>query len=273
MKKKLLGLLILMGLSIPAYASIAVSPTKIELDANKMRTNYATCAVEVKGSASAPVRYRVYTNYFTISDNATMEVKPSTGDPHDISQKLRFVPSEFTVPPGKSQKLRINIANIKNLPDGESRAVIFVEDVNTKEVNFDVASGIGAQLVLKTRVGIPVYVDKGKFVKKADIESYEVAKVNNDYCIKMKIVSLGNSKIRYGGRVQIIKDRKLIAEMPLNGGVVAHDGSYQLVQKIKSENFKEAGDYTIRTVMSYGDENGNKKSIKKDAILQIKGEI
>ena len=39
------------------------------------------------------------------------------------------------------------------------------------------------------------------------------------------------------------------------------------------DKVKEAGDYTVRVIMSYLDENGSKKNIKKDAILQIKGEI
>ena len=44
-------------------------------------------------------------------------------------------------------------------------------------------------------------------------------------------------------------------------------------QKIPSENIKEAGDYTVRVIFVYSDEKGSKKTIKKDAILQIKGEI
>ena len=134
-------------------------------------------------------------------------------DPHDISSKIRFVPSEFTVPAGKSQKVRINIAKVKALPDGESRAVLFIEDVNVKEVQVPTTSGIGAQLILKTRVGIPVYVDKGHFVKKADIESFEVVKEQKHYFTKMKIISTGNSKVRYGGKMQIIKDKKLLDEL------------------------------------------------------------
>ena len=49
MKKKLLGILIALGISIPAYASMAVAPTKVEIDANKIRNNYATTAIEIKG--------------------------------------------------------------------------------------------------------------------------------------------------------------------------------------------------------------------------------
>ena len=49
MKKKLLGLLITIAMSIPAYASISVAPTRLEINANKIRNNYATTAIEIKG--------------------------------------------------------------------------------------------------------------------------------------------------------------------------------------------------------------------------------
>ena len=271
--KKILGLLIMLGLSIPAYASIAVSPTKIEIDANKIRSNYATCAVEVKGDVNQPMRFKAYAGYFTISENSTMEIQPSKGDPHDISKKIRFVPSEFTVPAGKSQKLRINIANINSLPDGESRAVIFIEDVNVKEVDVPVTSGISAQLILKTRVGIPVYVDKGKFVKKAELETLDIVKQKDGYYTKMKIKSLGNSKVRYYGKVQIVDGKKLVDEYAIEGKVVADNGSYTALQKIQTDKIKEAKDYTVRVILSYNDENGNRKNIKKDAILHKTDEI
>ena len=184
-KKKILGLLIALGISIPTYASIAVSPTRVEINANKIRNNYVTAAVEVRGETSRPVRFKAYPGYFTISDEGQMILEESKGDIHDISKKVRFVPSEFTVPPGKTQKLRINVAGIANLPEGESRAILFLEDIQPKELNLDTPTGIGAQLVLKTRVGIPIYVDKGKFIKKAEIEYLkDTLSKNNKVSIK-----------------------------------------------------------------------------------------
>ena len=271
--KKFLGLLIAMSLSIPAFASIVVSPTKIEIDANKVRNNYTTCAIDVKGDPEKPMRFKAYAGYFTITEKSAMELEQSTGDPHDISKKVRFVPSEFTIPPGKTQKLRVNIANIKSLPDGESRAVLFIEDVNAKEINVPNNLGIGAQLVLKTRVGIPVYVDKGNYTKQADIESLEIVNIKNSYYTKMKILSTGNSKVRYFGKVQIVKGKKLIDEYLIDSKVVGSDNFYVAEQKIITEKIKEAGDYTVRVILSYSDEKGNRKSIKKDAILQMKGVI
>ena len=49
MKKKILGILIAIAISLPSYASMIVSPTKREINVNKVRSNYATCSIEVKG--------------------------------------------------------------------------------------------------------------------------------------------------------------------------------------------------------------------------------
>lgn len=273
MMKKLLAIITALLVSIPAYASISVSPTKIEINANKIRNNYATCAVEVKGDSQQAMRFKAYTGYFTITDQSTMEVKASSNDPHDISKKVRFVPSEFTVPAGKSQKLRVNIANINSLPDGESRAIIYIEDVNVKEIAVPNTAGIGAQLVLKTRVGVPVYVDKGKFTKCAEIEHFNIVREKGGLYTEMKILSTGNSKIRYNGMIQISQGKKLIDEYPINGKVVGSNNSYVAKDKIKTDKIKTAGDYTLRLVFYYLDENGNRKNIKKDAILKISSEI
>ena len=47
--KKLLAIITALMIGIPAYASIVVSPTRIEINENKLKNNYVTSAVEVKG--------------------------------------------------------------------------------------------------------------------------------------------------------------------------------------------------------------------------------
>ena len=273
MKKKLLGLLITIAMSIPAYASISVAPTRLEINANKIRNNYATTAIEIKGDKTKAARYRVYSGYFKISDNSTVEIVDRNSDSYDLSDKIRYVPSEFTIPPGKTQKLRVNIANIKNLPDGESRAILYIEDVETKEINVPNNLGIGAQLILKTRVGVPVYVDKGKFVKKADIEYFNIVKDKKGDYTEFKINSTGNSRIRYNGIVQITKSKKLIDEYSIEGRAVGGNNYYIARDAIKTDKLKEVGEYTLKLIFYYQDENGTRKNIKKDAIYNVNGNI
>jgi len=266
--KKILGLLIALMVTTQVYASIGVAPTKIEINANKIKSNYVTTAIEVRGDSKQPMRFRVYPGFFTITSKGemNMEAKPNE---HDISKKLRFVPSEFNIQPGKTQKVRINIANINSLPDGENRAVLYLEDVNPKEFALDTGKqGIGAQLIVKTRVGVPIYVDKGKFTKKGDIESLNIIKGKDGLYTEMKIVSTGNSKIRCNGRVQIYQGKKVHKEYVLPECVVGDNNFYVARNKIDT-NKVEKGQYTLRVVLSYIDENGKKQNIKKEAELNL----
>lgn len=271
--KKILSVITSLLIASSVWASVAVSPTKIEINANKIRNNYATAAVEVRGDLQKAVRFRIYPEYFVITNESRMNTDVPKGDIHDISSNLRFVPSEFTVPPGKSQKVRVNIANVKALPDGESRAVLFLEDVNPKEMNIPNNAGIGAQLVVKTRVGIPVYVDKGKFTKTGDIEYLKIVREKDGLYTEMKVLSKGNSKIRYTGKVQVIKDKKLVDEYNLDSKVVGDNNYYVAKQKIDTKNIKDAGEYTLRVILSYFDEDNNRKNLKKDAVLNIKNDM
>ena len=208
--KKILGLLIALIISTKAFASIAVMPTKIELNANKNKANYISTSIEVRGDKTRPMRFKAYTGYFKINEKGEVLQLEGQTAPNDISKKVKFVPSEFNVQPGKSQRLRINIAGLNSLPDGENRTMLYIEDVNPKEIMLDTGnSGIGAQLIIKTRVGVPVYLDKGKFVKKAELGAFNVTKEKDGTYVAAKVLSTGNSKVRCSSQVQIYKDKKI----------------------------------------------------------------
>ena len=274
MKKKIFGLLIALGLAVPAFASVAVAPTRVKINANKLKNNYVTTAIEVKGDSQQPMRFKVYPGFFTINEKGELVMVDNANDPHDLSKKIRFVPSEFTVAQGKSQKVRINIAGLNTLPDGENRTILYIEDVNPKEMSIPTGrAGIGAQLIVKTRVGVPVYVDKGRVSKDADVEYLNIVKGKDGLYTDMKVISKGNSKVRYSGNVQIVQGKKLIDEYSLAGKVVAGNNFCVDRQKIKTDNIKEAGEYTLRMVLSYFDENGKRKNIKKEANLNITGKV
>lgn len=275
LNKKILTTTLALVMTVPAFASVAVSPTRVEINANKLKSNYVTTAIEVKGDSQVPMRFKVYPGYFTIDNKGeVVMVDKATNDPHDLSKKIRFVPSEFTVAQGKNQKVRLNIANLNQLTDGESRTMLYIEDVNPKEMNIPTGNaGINAQLIVKTRVGVPVYIDKGKVTKDAEIEYLNVVKEKNAYYTNMKVVSKGNSKIRYSGKVQIVQGKKLVSEYNLSEKVVGANNFYVDKQKVEMNNIKETGEYTLRTVLSFFDENGKRKNIKKETILVIQGNM
>ncbi len=274
LKQTILATGLAMLIAMSAFASVGVAPTRIEINANKVKNNYVTTAIEVKGDSTQPMRFKVYPEFFTINEKGEVVMVEKSNDPHDLSKKIRFVPSEFTVAQGKNQKVRINIAGLNQLPDGENRTMLYIEDVNPKEMSVPTGrAGIGAQLIIKTRVGVPVYVDKGKVTKEADIEYFNIVKGKDGLYTDMKIVSKGNSKVRYTGSVQIIQGKKLVDEYTISGKTVGENNFYIDKQKIKTDKIKESGEYTLRMVVSYFDENGKRKNIKKEANLNITGNV
>ena len=88
--KKILGLLTALMIATQVYASIGVAPTKVEINANKIKANYYTTAVEVRGDSRQPVRFRVYPGYFKITSNNEMNMEAKS-DEHDISKKVRLL--------------------------------------------------------------------------------------------------------------------------------------------------------------------------------------
>ena len=272
MKKRLLSLILGLALAAPAYASIAVAPTRIELNANKVKNNYITTVVEVRGSSKEPIRFKAYPSFFKISEKSDVILLEKTNDPHDLSKKLRFVPSEFNVAAGKTQKVRINVSNINSLPDGESRAMLYIEDINPAQYSIPTGmNGIGAQVILKTRVGVPIYIDKNA-TKIGDIESLQFVTENNSNYAVMKVVSTGNSRIRYKGKIQILDGKKLLSETNVDEVAVGGENFY--VDKCQLDLSKvPAGEHTMRAVISYNDQNGKIKNVKKEIVIKVEGKI
>ncbi len=271
--KKFLSILIALFMTSEAFASITVMPTRIELNANKSRTNYISTAVEVKGDKEEIMRFRAYTGYFKIDEKGELVMMDGQTAPNDLSKKIRFVPSEFNVFPRKSQKVRINIVGLNSLPDGENRTVLYIEDVNPKEMNLDTGrKGINAQLIVKTRIGVPIYLDKGKTTKKCEIGEFELVQEKGKCLVKAKLLSQGNSKIRFNSNIQIVNGKKLVKEQHGTEGVVADNSSRIISEQIDTTDI-EAGEYTLRYVVTYTDENGKKQNLKEEKTINIKGEM
>jgi P pilus assembly chaperone PapD len=273
MIKKILGLFTALMIIAEAHASIAVAPMRLEINANKVKGNYLTTSINVRGDNKKPMRFKVTKGYFTLNERGELNMveDTETNDPHDISKNVKFVPSEFNVMPGKEQRVRINVVNLNQLPDGESRAILFIEDVDPKELEIPTGrAGYGAQLIVKTRLGVPIYVDRGKVVKTGEIEYLKITKEKDGLYTNMKINSTGNSRIRYSGKVQIVQGKKLIDEYNIDGHPVPHGKYYIAKDKIKADKVARAtGEYTLRVTLSYDDGNGKKQHLKQEIPFKV----
>lgn len=271
MLKKLLGLFIALFIiagQIEAYA-LFVDPIRLEVNTNKSKKNYVPAVLNIGGDL-VPSRYKITTGYFTVNSNGDADIIESkVEDKYDARDKVRFLPSEFNVKPGQTQKVRLNIVDIDKLPEGESRAMVFVENLDTNEYKQRYNSKITLGIVLKTRIGIPVYIYKGKFIKHAKIDYFKVVEDETGKYTELKVNSTGNSLIKYNAKVQILDGRKLISEYPISTKAVAGNSSVISKDKIVTDKFTEAGEYTLRVVLSYPNEKNKKKILKEETQLRL----
>lgn len=266
MKRLVITLLTVLFVFTNANAAIKVTPTILELNANEARGDYLTASIDIQGGSSETIRFKIYPEYFKISQQGTMDIIENSQDADYLIKNVRFVPNEFTLQNGKSQKVRLTVYNLKSMPDGESRMVLFLEDVDAKEVYLPSGKkDVATKLIVKTRVGIPVYVDKGRFVKCAYIENFDIKKQDNEIKTMLKLVSTGNSKVRLTGKMQIIKDKKLIKEYPIKNSVASANNILFTNDSIPLNDIQEKGTYTIRVILQYTDEKGKLKNIIKES--------
>ena len=85
----------------------------------------------------------------------------------------------------------------------------------------------------------------------------------------MKILSDGNSKIRYSGKAQIIKGRTLIDEKPINKNVVGAKNFLLTNEILPMDKITERGEYKIRLILNYKDENGKTKNLIKESTVNV----
>lgn len=266
--KKLLMLVTLFVLCLnSANAAIRVSPAYVELDANESKKDYITGSFSVEGGKDETVRFKVYPEFFEYDTKGRFVELEDNNQKKSLIGKLKFYPMEFTCKNGNPQKVRLTITDLKTLPTGESRLILFLEDVDTKEIIIKKANGqSGGKIIVKTRVGVPVYLDKGLYSKKGSLDAVAMKKVGEEYACEYKISSLGNSKIRYSGLAMLSQGGKLIKTMDIYGMTVEGGKFIETAQRLDIPKDKIIPDqeYKLKFVLTYKDEHKHEKVLKKE---------
>lgn len=268
--KKILFLLFLFLFTLnTANAAIRVSPNYIELDANATKKDFVSGSFTVSGGKDEIVRFKVYPKFFERGIKGTFMELEDKGQKNSLMGKIKFYPSEFTCKNGIEQKVRFTITGTKSLPSGDSRLVLFLEDINTKEIVIKNATGgAGGKIIVKTRIGIPIYVDKGMYSKKGTLDSVAFKKNGEEYECDYKVSSTGNSRIRYNGFCYISQGGNLVNKFEVFGSTVEAGSSLEKNQKldIPKDLLKEGEDYKMKFVVTYKDEKKHEKILKKELI-------
>ncbi len=270
MKKLLLVLIALFLTANCAFSALKISPSYVELDANKIKKDYITGSFSVAGGNNETIRFKIYPEFFEHDNKGQYISLEDKGQSNSLMGKINFFPNEFTCANGKEQKVRFTINNIKTLPTGESRLVLFLEDVDAKEVLLaKSANGIGGKIIVKTRVGVPIYLDKGNYTKKGNLETLALKRSKDIYNCEYKISSTGNSKIRYNGTAQLVQGNDLIDKFEIHGRTVQGGKFLEAMQElpIPKDKLKPGVEYKLKVIITYKDEKQNEKFMKKEIIF------
>ncbi len=275
MRKIFLFILILFFSFVEAKAAIKISPSTIELNANTTKKDYISTAFNVSGGINETIRFKLYPVFFKYDEKGRFIELKDMGQKDSLMGKIKFYPMEFTCQNGQPQKVRLTVTGLKELQDGEARLMLFLEDVNTKEVLLNKLNGnIGGKILVKTRVGVPVYVDKGNFTKKAQLLTLNASENNGILNCAYKISSNGTSKVRYNGWGYITDDNNnLIKKFKvISSNVPGGTNSYlEKEQKVDLKDcvFNSGKSYNLKFVLTYKDENDKEKILKKETNFNI----
>ncbi len=257
----LTGLLLKSG----CLAGMKISPVKFEFNPGKNQ-KYITGAIQINSTGNDPLRLRIYPGYFEVSNEGSIRVDFPESYPKKDIKNIFFNPEEITLNPYKKQIIRFTIPDLDKLPDGESRAVLFIENkkVRTKKLPSP-KEGINANLLIKNRFAVPIYVSKGKVLRKGNIEKLNVKKLEDkDYEFELAIASKGNSHIRLNGVVQLIHKKEIIKEFKVKNIPVLPDKKRTIKGKMPLDLMENSSDYTLKTKLYYLNEDNRKKRLIKE---------
>ena len=194
------SLLLFLSFQELVSAALVVTPTRIEFDA---RTRSEQVTLLNTGSESASYRISFKRRHM-LEDGNLIEVKK--GEKGNFADEMiRYSPRQVTLPPGKSQVIRLMLRKPRNLEDGEYRSHMLFQALpkatNTLDDNPDTKSeGITIQLTPMIGITIPVIIRHGTLdaaLAIEDVKFLAADKKNPQNRISLNMVREGTRSV-YG---------------------------------------------------------------------------
>jgi hypothetical protein len=135
-------------------SSFSISPM---VNILSLRNGQAKGVINITNQGQDPLRLRVYSENFTY--DRSQGYTTTDNHPQSAINYLQFSPRELVVPPGVTRNVRVGTSIPGNVPDGEYRAAIFIEDLKEREISSE--SG-GQRVAVQTRVASVFYFNKGQ---------------------------------------------------------------------------------------------------------------
>lgn len=229
-----------------ALGQMQVSPLVIETQA---RRGQAQGVVSVTNVSDSLLRARVYAEPFTYTDTGLQLLAPGT-TAGDLTPYLQFSPTELTVPPGATRRIRLMTRFPPSIPSGEYRAMIFAETLSdpSEVVSPDRSAGgeaAGPVMTIKVRIGSAFYVRQGEATSHLKVVGASWNPVSRNP--QLRLENTGTASEQVGGEWQLKQGESLISKgsLPPSTVVAQSQRHLQLRPANPDTTSLPAGDYQL----------------------------
>lgn len=178
------------GMDVPP-PQIAASPSRIELEIGGKPAN---SSVKLFNLGDRPVTVNSSVQNWDLDESNKVRVIEPT--PQSLDQWMIINPVHFTIPPGKSQTVRLSIRPNVQPDQGEHRGIIYFDQELPKDTP-------GSGISISFRLGIVVYGLAGKIARSGELKAMHFQSEQGKGVIQADVLSTGNSSIRLQGQYSL----------------------------------------------------------------------
>jgi hypothetical protein len=199
----------MIALISPAQAQTQRFEVSPMVTITRMRNSQAKGAITITNSGKEPLRVRVYAEDFTYDRQGFVS---TTSHPQSAISYLQFAPRELVVPPGVTRNVRIGATLPSSLPDGEYRAVIFLEDLKEQKI---LTGANNRSVNVKVRIASVFYFNKGVINSEPKVNGaiWDPSKRE----IKMLVANTGKTTAYPDIEWRLERDGKVVAKDQISG--------------------------------------------------------
>ncbi|MBW4647047.1 MAG: P pilus assembly protein, chaperone PapD [Goleter apudmare HA4340-LM2] len=231
-----------------AKAQVKVSPLVIEA---KTERGQAQGLISITNLSDTPSRVRVYAEPFTYKRDTGFETLPKNS-PNNLTPYLQFSPRELTIQPGQTRRIRAITRLAPNLPEGEYRAVVFNETLTERK------DSTGKIVTLATRIGVTVYVAKGKVSPNLVIDSANFDPKQKK--VQLLVRNTGKATTRPGVSWKISRGATVVktGEIESASVIAESDRNISINYPGKDDQALAPGTYQLSGELLWGENNQKK---------------
>jgi hypothetical protein len=131
--------------------SVSISPLVVEAESHR---GQSSTTITITNTDTETFRAKLYPLDFGYDKDGGFKIVPSHAQ--SAIPYIQLSQREIEIPAGSTRKVRVDVTMPPSVPDGEYRAIVYVEDLKERTV----VDAKGAETLVKIRVGSQIFVRK-----------------------------------------------------------------------------------------------------------------